>query len=478
MLNKLRNFSKGKLAIVLVAIIIIPFVFWGMGSVFSGGSTNSIAKINNNNVSTKDFVEFVNNSKLNNEFIKQNIDNNILEELLTQLVSTSLIDMEIENLNIYINDEILAKKIKKQKSFLDENNTFSRVKYEKFLLENNMSAINFEQGIKKNELKKKLFIYISGGIKSPYFLVNKTFKDQAKSIEVDYINLNEVYYDKKQISNKDVENYINENSENYLQEKINVSYVKITPESLFQEKEFSDEFFLKIDEIENLILNNNKIRDISIKYNLKINKIDDYNLQNSLPNTLDNDLLSEIFTKRNQNKIQIIDKNDFFLLYEITNSKKSIPNLNDKKFIEKVKNDIFEKKKYDFNKDLLTRIQNKNFSNDDFLKLSNDQIQNLIIKSIEEKNIFTKESNNILYSLPKNSFSLVADESNNVYLIKIKNIKENDLDKNNKKINFFTKQSNMNLRDNLYSSYDYLLNEKYKIKINQKTLERMKNYFK
>ena len=46
MLNKLRNFSKGKLAGVLVGIIIIPFVFWGMGSVFSGGNTNSIAKIN------------------------------------------------------------------------------------------------------------------------------------------------------------------------------------------------------------------------------------------------------------------------------------------------------------------------------------------------------------------------------------------------------------------------------------------------
>ena len=49
MLNKLRNFSKGKLAGVLVGIIIIPFVFWGMGSVFSGGNTNSIAKINNYN---------------------------------------------------------------------------------------------------------------------------------------------------------------------------------------------------------------------------------------------------------------------------------------------------------------------------------------------------------------------------------------------------------------------------------------------
>ena len=57
MLNKLRNFSKGKLAGVLVGIIIIPFVFWGMGSVFSGGNTNSIAKINSYNVSTQEFSE-------------------------------------------------------------------------------------------------------------------------------------------------------------------------------------------------------------------------------------------------------------------------------------------------------------------------------------------------------------------------------------------------------------------------------------
>ena len=51
MLNKLRNFSKGKLAGVLVGIIIIPFVFWGMGSVFSGGNTNSVAKLNKYNIS-------------------------------------------------------------------------------------------------------------------------------------------------------------------------------------------------------------------------------------------------------------------------------------------------------------------------------------------------------------------------------------------------------------------------------------------
>ena len=42
MLGKLRGFTNSKLAGVLVAIIIVPFVFWGMGSVFSGGNTNNV----------------------------------------------------------------------------------------------------------------------------------------------------------------------------------------------------------------------------------------------------------------------------------------------------------------------------------------------------------------------------------------------------------------------------------------------------
>ena len=44
-------------------IIIIPFVFWGMGSVFSGGNTNNVAKINNEIISTQDFVNYINRSQ-------------------------------------------------------------------------------------------------------------------------------------------------------------------------------------------------------------------------------------------------------------------------------------------------------------------------------------------------------------------------------------------------------------------------------
>ena len=45
MISKLRGFSNSKLAGVLVGIIIIPFVFWGMGSSFTSGSKNIVLKM-------------------------------------------------------------------------------------------------------------------------------------------------------------------------------------------------------------------------------------------------------------------------------------------------------------------------------------------------------------------------------------------------------------------------------------------------
>ena len=473
MLNKLRNFSKGKLATVLVAIIIIPFVFWGMGSVFQGGKTNSVAKINNFNISTKDFVDHINKSKLNADIIKENINNNILEEFLTELVSNSLIDIEIKDLNIMISDKNLAERIRKNKSFHDEKNKFSRLKYEKFLLENNIPAAEFEIRLRKSELKKELFTYISGGIKSPYFIANKTFKDNAKKIDLSYINLNHVYKKKDEFSNIEIETFIKDNEEKLKIELIDFSYTKITPLNLVQETEFSENFFSNIDEIENQVLNGTKIKEIATNFGLKISVVNNFDDRNN------NDLIfKQIYVKRNQDKIQIIDKNDFYLLYEINSIKKVLPERNDVKFIESVKNSLFEKNKYEYNKNLLLKIQNQNFNNSDFISLvdNKDLIKKTKINSLKDNNLFTSDSIKLLYSLSKNNFLLIGDKDKNIYLAKIEKILSNDLsDKND--LSNYTIKANIQIKNDLYSSYDYLINDKYKITINQNTLERIKNYF-
>jgi len=474
MLNKLRNFSKGKLATILVAIIIIPFVFWGMGSVFSGGNTNSVAKINNFNISTKDFVDHINKSNINTDIIKENIENNILEELLTELISNSLIDIEIKDLNILISDKILVERIKKSKIFHDEKKQFSRLKYEKYLLENNISATSFEFRLRKKDLKNKLFKYIGGGIKSPYFITNKTYKDETKQIELSYLDLNNVYKKKDEFSNIEVETFIKENEEKLKKELIDFSYVKITPQNLVQGTEFNENFFSKIDELENQILNGSNIIEISSSFELKVKQIKGIVDKNN-----EELIFNEIYQKRNQEKIQILDKNDYYLLYEIDNIKKVLPEKNNVEFIESVKFQLFEQNKYDYNKDLLLKIQNKNFVNYDFVKLvdNNNLIKKITINSIKENNFFTSDSIKLLYSLPENNFLLIGDKDNNIYIAKIENVTTNDLsDKND--LSSYNKLASNKIRNNLYSSYDLLMNVKYKININQNTLERLKNHFR
>ena len=129
MIGSFRNFAKTKLAGLLVFIMIIPFVFWGMGSMFSTGNTNNIVKINDTNISTEDFITYINNSNIPNQTIRENISKNIIEDMLSALVSTTLLDLEIKDFNILVTENTLLNKIKTNKNFLDENGKFKRIKY-------------------------------------------------------------------------------------------------------------------------------------------------------------------------------------------------------------------------------------------------------------------------------------------------------------------------------------------------------------
>ena len=75
-------------------------------------------------------------------------------------------------------------------------------------------------------------------------------------------------------------------------------------------------------------------------------------------------------------------------------------------------------------------------------------------------------------------FLLMADDKNNVYLTYIDKVLTNNITKNDSKIKFYTNRSTNQIKDTLYNSYDYVMNNKYNINLNQNTLERFKNHFR
>ena len=54
MTTSIGKLSKSFFIKLLVGIIILPFVFWGMGDVFRGGNQNVIATVDSNKISTQE----------------------------------------------------------------------------------------------------------------------------------------------------------------------------------------------------------------------------------------------------------------------------------------------------------------------------------------------------------------------------------------------------------------------------------------
>ena len=471
MISSFRNFAKTKFAGLLVFIMIIPFVFWGMGSMFSSGNSNNIAKINKTNISTQEFIDYLNGSGIAQETIRKNLNNNIIEELLSSLVSTTLLDLEIKDYNLLISETTMLKKIKENKNFIDDKGVFQRTKYEKFLLENNQTAPQFEQRLKNRELQKNLFDYIGAGTVSPKFLIKKLYEEENKELEIEYLNLDEVYKKKENISNEDLNKFVNENIDQLKVDYIDFSYAVINPKNLIGVDEFNQSFFDKIDQIEIDISNEIDFKEILSTLNIRsINKT---NFKFSIN---ENEIEKKIFELRN-NRFDIFENENYYILYKVNKIEQKGPDLNNKQTRSDISNLVHQKNKFDYNNKLLKKITSKKFNNSDFKELGLDKIKFTKLNSIRDNNKFNIDAVKILYSLPINSFTLINDENNNIYLAKtIKyNNKPNDISDDNSQ-EYKNKYSSEN-KNTLLKTYDLFLNNKYDVVLNQKTIERVKNFF-
>ena len=84
----------------------------------------------------------------------------------------------------------------------------------------------------------------------------------------------------------------------------------------------------------------------------------------------------------------------------------------------------------------------------------------------------------MLFALPTNSFALVNNSENKIYLVKIIGSGKNSYNKEDENYKNFVNNEFTNTRKSILAAYDQLLTSKYQIQLNKKTIDRVKNYFK
>ena len=473
MIETLKKFGGKKLGgLILIAVIIIAFGFGGFGGGFSTNNQNNIAKINKTNVTTQDFMNYLNESGISQQAIRENLDNNIIEELLSGLISTTLIDLEVEDFNISITELTVLKKIKENKNFQDENNVFQRTKYEKFLLSNNMSAPMFELELKNRELRNHLFDIIGAGTITPNFLAKNKFEEENRSLDLEYFAMENLYKEKGSFTDSEINKFLDENKDQLKREYIDFKYAVLNPKILIGLDEFNQDFFDEIDKIENRISNGNDFQ--SIIQNIKTDIIDIKEFTPSSTKKINEDL---IYSKRSS-EIDLIENGDNFLLYSITNKYDRGPDMTDQDTKEEIRELVYQKDKFDLNRSVLEEIQNKKFDDNKFREMAGYSKDYLTINSIKDDNKFEANSVKMLYSLLTNSYTLVNDKENKIYLVKLVSSKKNIFNETDENYLNFVNNQNTNTRKSILQSYDQLINSKYEVQLNQKTIDRVKNYFK
>ena len=229
---------------------------------------------------------------------------------------------------------------------------------------------------------------------------------------------------------------------------------------------------MRIDKIENQISEGADFDTILESIKVNVNEIIEY-APNSEAQTSEN-----LIYQNKSSKLNLIENGDNFLLYNVDKEYSKSPNLNDDKTKSELAELIYQKGKFDFNRKILEEIQSKEFNNSKFEDLGNNDLLNLEVKTINDDTTFDINSIKMLYTLPVNSFTLVNDKDNNIFLVKISDSKKNFFNKSDEDYVQFVKNQNTDNRKSILQSYDQLLNNKYQVKVNQKSVDRVKNYFK
>ncbi len=484
MLTSIGKFSKSFFIKLLVGIIILPFVFWGMGDVFRGGSQNIIASIDSEKISTQEFVNYLQRLNLNEEQVKNLPNTDLIEKILSEYIGKKVMSLEIEKLGIIVNDNSLRNIVKNDKLFFKDDK-FSRTEYEKFLITSGVTAPQFESNLSEQEKRRQFLSSLSGGITIPEILVDKEFKKENQTKVIKYLDLEKFHFKNKPSENSKRELY-ERNKDVFFTEFKNIRYAEIIPEKISGSKEYGENFFKQLDIIENNVLDgqsfeetvqNNNLTTISIK---KINAKKEDENKKEIKNLPDN-LFKKIYNLNLIKSPEVINLENKYYLIEVSSVEKKNRPINDPEVQKALNAQLNFKNKIENNTTIIKDINMGALDKEKFLKFASDnklEVKNYEINSLKQNEIFSEGIIKRIFLTKDGEIDLITNNTlTKSFLVLAISTKYRELKKEGNEYERYEAKARLNLINKIYQSHDNNLNEKYKVELNQRTIERVKNSF-
>ena len=168
MFEFLRKGATSIFAKIFLAIIVIVFVFWGIGT-FTGDRTEVVAEISGEKITARDFREYYNYQRYQLKLAfgegAQEIarDPKLKEEVLFNLIRKRLLRRYAEGLGLSVSDEEVEMYLAQIPAFQDKG-VFSLAKYQSLLREVGVTPKFFEELLKQDLLEQKLSFLLNSAL--------------------------------------------------------------------------------------------------------------------------------------------------------------------------------------------------------------------------------------------------------------------------------------------------------------------------
>ena len=484
MATSIGKLSKSFFIKLLVGIIILPFVFWGMGDVFRGGNQNVVATVDSNKISTQEFVNYINRLNLNEEQVKNLSKTDLVEQILSDYIGKKVMSLEIEKLGVVVSDNALRDIIKNDKSFFKDDK-FSRTEYEKFLIKSGITAPQFEANIVEQEKRRQFLSSLAGGIVIPEILVEKEFRKENQTKIIQYIDL-EKYHSKKKPSQDSIKELYERNKNVFFTELKSIRYAEIKPELISGSQDYNENFFKQLDIIENNVLDGQSFEETAKANNLKIIEFNKINAKKEdeekkkIENLPDN-LFNKIYNIKTPQSPEVINLESKYYLAEIKDEEKKNRPMNDPEVLEALNAQLSFKEKIDSNTSLAKDISLGAFDGENFKKFADDNgllVKDYKISNIKQNDVFDEGIVKRIFLTKDGDINLITNSTlTKSFLISTKNTEYKKLDKKGNEFEQYEAKARLNLINKIYQSYDENANQKYKVEVNQRTIDRVKNSF-
>lgn len=243
MLERIREGSQGPWAMAIIALIVLSFVFAGVGSYLTSSGTTAVATVNGEEISAQELERAYQNQRAQMEsqfgesiaqlFSSEQYLADFRRNVLDRLIAEKLIQQQAQDMGLRVSDEQIRETIVQMPEF-QFGGQFDNERFQAILRQNGFQVADFRNYLRTQMTQNQLTAALTNSTFSLDGEVELANALQRQTRDAKYaVVSSSAFADSVEVTDADVEAFYNNNIASFdTEEQVKLAYVKLSVDDL------------------------------------------------------------------------------------------------------------------------------------------------------------------------------------------------------------------------------------------------------